>query len=318
MSPRRMTGHDEGATDEADAPRMPNSTDSSTRPRTCAATRIAPTFNVMTSGALDYLHAPAHWFGRHPDQLGASERKGQNRQSATDRQMAARLRGPTSRSRRPESAAGVAAVRSRNRLKVLTARTFFGGPAIFATDQGGPVRLTRDCYPSQGRLLEPTMSSSPTRLRLRLRRTAVLLFGCMVGSVLAAPSIAEPLDLARHHGRVVIVDFWASWCKPCRQSIPWLNTLRERYGASGLTIIGVNVDAERRDADRFLRDVPIDFEIVFDPDGALAKQFNVQAMPSTYIFDRTGKLVKTHLGFRDAKKVENEAALKNLLNQPAQ
>jgi cytochrome c biogenesis protein CcmG, thiol:disulfide interchange protein DsbE len=160
------------------------------------------------------------------------------------------------------------------------------------------------------------MSSSATRVS---RRIAALLFGAvMIGTVSGAPSVAEPLDLARHRGRVVIVDFWASWCKPCRQSIPWLNSMRERYGASGLTIIGVNVDAERGDADRFLRDVPIEFEIVFDPDGTLAGQFKVQAMPTSFIFDRTGKIVETHQGFRDAKKAEHEAVLKNLLNQPAQ
>jgi thiol-disulfide isomerase/thioredoxin len=147
----------------------------------------------------------------------------------------------------------------------------------------------------------------------------MLLGAALVGTVSGASSSgAEPLDLARHRGHVVIVDFWASWCKPCRQSIPWLNTMRERYGASGLTIIGVNVDAERRDADRFLRDVPIEFEIVFDPNGDLARQFKVQGMPSSYVFDRTGKMVETHLGFRDAKKDENEASLKNLLNRPAQ
>lgn len=140
----------------------------------------------------------------------------------------------------------------------------------------------------------------------------------MVGTVNGASSVAEPLDIARYRGRVLIVDFWASWCKPCRKSIPWLNAMRERYGASGLTIIGVNVDAERRDADLFLRDVPIEFEIVFDPNGTLAKQFNVQGMPTSFIFDRNGKIVETHLGFLDAKKAENEAALKNLLNQPAQ
>jgi thiol-disulfide isomerase/thioredoxin len=132
----------------------------------------------------------------------------------------------------------------------------------------------------------------------------------------ASPAGAETVDLARHRGHVVIVDFWASWCKPCRQSIPWLNSMRERYGASGLTIIGVNVDAERADADRFLRDVPTEFEIVFDPKGDIAKQFKVQGMPSSYVFDRTGKMVDTHLGFRDAKKDEREAALRNLLNQP--
>ena len=131
----------------------------------------------------------------------------------------------------------------------------------------------------------------------------------------ASAATSASLDLARHHGRVVIVDFWASWCKPCRQSIPWLNSMRERYASSGLDIIGVNVDAEHRDAEHFLQDVPIQFEIVFDPNGDLARQFNVRGMPSSFVFDRAGKLVETHLGFRDAKKDENEASLKNLLKQ---
>jgi cytochrome c biogenesis protein CcmG, thiol:disulfide interchange protein DsbE len=153
----------------------------------------------------------------------------------------------------------------------------------------------------------------------RIARIAALLFGvALIGTVSGASSGAEPLDLGRYRGQVVIVDFWASWCKPCRQSIPWLNAMRERHGARGLTIIGVNVDAERRDADRFLRDVPIDFEVVFDPEGAHAKRFDLQAMPTSYIFDRTGKLVETHLGFRDTKRNEYEAVLENLLNQPAQ
>ena len=152
-----------------------------------------------------------------------------------------------------------------------------------------------------------------------VRIAVLLLTAAMAATVCAASSPGpELLDLARHRGRVVIVDFWASWCKPCRQSIPWLNTMRERYGSSGLTIIGVNVDARRADADRFLRDVPIGFEIVFDPKGELAKQYKVQGMPSSFVFDRTGRMVDTHLGFRDAKKDEKEAALRILLNQPAQ
>jgi cytochrome c biogenesis protein CcmG, thiol:disulfide interchange protein DsbE len=151
------------------------------------------------------------------------------------------------------------------------------------------------------------------------RIAAMLFIAAMIGTVSAASSAgSEPLDLARHRGRVVVVDFWASWCKPCRQSIPWLNAMRDRYGASGLTIIGVNVDAERADADRFLRELPIEFEIIFDPTGDLAKQFKVQGMPSSFVFDRTGKLVETHLGFREAKKDANEASLRNLLNQPVQ
>jgi len=147
-----------------------------------------------------------------------------------------------------------------------------------------------------------------------VRLVAALIASAMFSSISgAAPAGANALDLEKHRGRVVIVDFWASWCKPCRQSIPWLNSMRARYGASGLDVIGVNVDAERGDADRFLRDVPIEFEIIFDPNGDLAKQFKVQGMPSSYVFDRSGVLVETHLGFRDAKKAEHEAALESLL-----
>jgi thiol-disulfide isomerase/thioredoxin len=151
------------------------------------------------------------------------------------------------------------------------------------------------------------------------RRIAAALVAAVMAATVsdATGSAAEPLDLTRHRGRVVIVDFWASWCKPCRQSIPWLNAMYARYGANGLTIIGVNVDAERREADRFLRDVPIEFEVVFDPQGDLAREFKVKGMPTSYVFDRSGRMVDTHLGFRDAKKDEKEAALRKLLDQPA-
>ena len=152
-----------------------------------------------------------------------------------------------------------------------------------------------------------------------VRRFLAIAAAALVGAVCpAAPAAEKTLDLANHRGRVVIVDFWASWCKPCRQSIPWLNAMRDRYGAAGLDVIGVNVDAERADADRFMRDVPMNFEIVFDPDGALARQFKVKGMPSSFVFGRDGALIETHLGFRDAKKAEKEAALQNLLKQPVQ
>jgi thiol-disulfide isomerase/thioredoxin len=115
---------------------------------------------------------------------------------------------------------------------------------------------------------------------------------------------------------VVIVDFWASWCKPCRESIPWLNEMRARYAASGLVVIGVNVDAERADAEKFLHEVPIDFEVVFDQQGEIAKRFDLQGMPTSLVFDRAGNLVETRLGFRNAIKTQHETSLKNLLNNP--
>jgi thiol-disulfide isomerase/thioredoxin len=157
-------------------------------------------------------------------------------------------------------------------------------------------------------------------LRTRFARIGIALAAstllCAIAD--AAPADTNSFDIARHHGKVLIVDFWASWCKPCRQSIPWLNAMRARYGEAGLEVIGINVDAERADADRFLLEVPVEFEVVFDPRGELAKQFKVRGMPSSYVFDRTGKLVETHLGFRDAKKDEKEAALKALLQQSIQ
>jgi thiol-disulfide isomerase/thioredoxin len=170
---------------------------------------------------------------------------------------------------------------------------------------------------SKIRLLDFANHSHLFRLR-RLQAIFIVLATLTLASM-AHSNVAPangPLDLSRLHGQVVVVDFWASWCKPCRQSIPWLNELKARYGASGLTIIGVNVDAERRDADRFLRDVPIDFEVLFDPQGNIARQFKVKAMPTSYVIDRNGKLVATHLGFRDAKKAETEAAIKALLDAP--
>jgi thiol-disulfide isomerase/thioredoxin len=136
---------------------------------------------------------------------------------------------------------------------------------------------------------------------------------------IAATAAAGPdsLDLEHHRGKVVVVDFWASWCKPCRQSIPWLNEMHSRYGNQGLVIVGVNVDASRADAERFLESTPIDFEIVFDPDGALARRYALKGMPSTLVFDRDGKLVATHLGFRQSARDAREADLKQLIDKAA-
>ena len=132
-------------------------------------------------------------------------------------------------------------------------------------------------------------------------------------SVGAANDAAPSLDLAPYKGRVVVVDFWASWCTPCRRSIPWLNQMRAKYGDRGLVVIGVNVDKDGEDAARFLREVPIDFDVVYDPAGALAARYGVEGMPSTYVYSRDGKLAARHLGFQNAKRPEYEALLGRLL-----
>lgn len=127
---------------------------------------------------------------------------------------------------------------------------------------------------------------------------------------------AEPLDLAQHRGKVVLVDFWASWCEPCRHSFPWLNEMQAKYG-DRLVVIGVNVDRERADASRFLAQVPAHFQIVYDPAGELAAKYEVMGMPSSYVFDTSGTLVDKHIGFRKGLLDERETQLQKLLT-PAQ
>ena len=131
--------------------------------------------------------------------------------------------------------------------------------------------------------------------------------------VRSANDAAPSLDLAAYKGRVVVVDFWASWCTPCRRSIPWLNQMRARYADRGLVVIGVNVDKDGEDAARFMGEVPIDFDVVYDPDGTLAERYAVEGMPSSYVYSRDGELVARHVGFQTSKRSEYEALLGRLL-----
>jgi cytochrome c biogenesis protein CcmG/thiol:disulfide interchange protein DsbE len=146
-----------------------------------------------------------------------------------------------------------------------------------------------------------------------LRRLLLpIALACFVLTAVAADT-GDSLDLAPLRGKVVLVDFWASWCAPCRQSFPWLNDMQAKYGPRGLVVIGVNVDRERGEAERFLRDTPAEFRILYDPDGALAARYEVPGMPSSYVFGPNGELVGRHVGFRKAARTEREAELVRLL-----
>jgi cytochrome c biogenesis protein CcmG, thiol:disulfide interchange protein DsbE len=129
----------------------------------------------------------------------------------------------------------------------------------------------------------------------------------------AAADSADTLGLEQLRGKIVLVDFWASWCEPCRHSFPWLNAMQAKYGDRGLVIIGVNVDRDRAAAERFLRDVPAAFRIVYDPAGALASRYDVPGMPSSYVIGPNGDVVGRHIGFRNAARAEREAQLQKLL-----
>ena len=124
-----------------------------------------------------------------------------------------------------------------------------------------------------------------------------------------AASADEALDIAQYDGKVVVLDFWASWCVPCRRSFPWWNTMHAKYADEGLIIIGVNLDNDLQDAAKFLDEYSADFKIHYDKDKVLAKQQGVQAMPSTYILGRDGELIARHFGFKVKQQEEYEAVL---------
>ena len=109
----------------------------------------------------------------------------------------------------------------------------------------------------------------------------------------------KELDLSAYKGKVVLIDFWATWCPPCKKSMPFLNGLRNERLKDGFEIIAINVDEDSDEATRFLASNPVDYTMAFDPKGDCPAKFDVKAMPSSYLIDRTGKIRKVHLGFRD-------------------
>lgn len=126
-------------------------------------------------------------------------------------------------------------------------------------------------------------------------------------------NVDEPAMLSEHRGKVVYIDFWASWCGPCRQSFPWMNDMHDRYADQGLVVVGVNLDEDRGEAMRFLDHIPARFPIVFHPEGNLPEAYGVQAMPSSYLVDREGRIVHRELGFQPGEQERLEGMIARML-----
>ena len=123
------------------------------------------------------------------------------------------------------------------------------------------------------------------------------------------------MSLDSMRGKVVLVDFWASWCVPCRQSFPWMSHLHETYSSKGLVIVAINLDKNRELADRFLAEFSPPFTVAFDPSGKSAEAFEVVAMPSSYIVSRSGTILSAHAGFDLKKTGEIENLIQEDLSQ---
>ncbi len=112
---------------------------------------------------------------------------------------------------------------------------------------------------------------------------------------------------------ILYVDFWASWCNPCRKSFPWMNDMVEKYGDKGFKILAINVDKDRALAEKFLATVNVTFPIYYDPTGTKAKQFQLKGMPSSYILDAEGTVLRAHKGFFEDQVIAYENEIKTLL-----
>lgn len=143
--------------------------------------------------------------------------------------------------------------------------------------------------------------------RTKLTLLAIIcLLTALPGAVNSATVPFAPSD---YRGQVVVLDFWASWCVPCRRSFPWLNSMHDKYANDGLVIVGVNLDNDHDAALEFLEEYPARFRIHYDENKDLAREFNVVAMPSSYVLNRDGKVIAKHYGFKVRKQGEYEAVI---------
>jgi len=129
------------------------------------------------------------------------------------------------------------------------------------------------------------------------------------------PTNAESVSLEKLRGKVVYLDFWASWCSPCRKSFPWMNEIQSKYKNKGLVVVAVNLDKSKDKADEFLNDFETNFTVAFDPEGKTAEDYKVMGMPSSYLIDRNGQLHMSHIGFRKSDTDKLETNIRELLKQ---
>ena len=156
--------------------------------------------------------------------------------------------------------------------------------------------------------------------------TATLVVTSMVStstgaSASMAPSFTLPsrsgdnVSLASLKGKVVMLNFWASWCGPCRQEMPLLEQMHKRYSALGFTLVGVNVDANSKDAEEWLSKTPVSFPVLFDRESKVSALYNVKAMPSTVFIDRKGNVRYLHKGYKSGDEGEYLNQIRALLKE---
>ncbi len=123
------------------------------------------------------------------------------------------------------------------------------------------------------------------------------------------------LKLSEMTGNVVLINFWASWCGPCREEMPLLNDLHKKYEPLGFTVLGVNVEEDARNARGFLKNFPVDFPVLLDNKNQVSKKYNVIAMPTTVVVDRDGNMRFLHKGYKPGDEEKYRKMVKKLVRE---
>jgi thiol-disulfide isomerase/thioredoxin len=125
----------------------------------------------------------------------------------------------------------------------------------------------------------------------------------------------QNLKLSEMRGQVVMINFWASWCAPCRQEMPLLDGLHQRYEPLGFTVLGVNVEEDSSKADSLLKQIPVTFPILYDNRNSVSKLYDVKAMPTTVLVDRNGNMRFLHKGYKPGYEVAYEEHIRALVRE---
>lgn len=173
----------------------------------------------------------------------------------------------------------------------------------------------------------------PVSLRDMLRHSATAMAAALV--FVGGPTVAWALDpgdsaipfqlveigsenrvsLSEFAGRAVFVDFWASWCGPCRQSMPAYEAMNERLSGEAFTLLAINLDEDPENAKRFLDSHPVSYTVLLDPGGGTAEKWSIPAMPSSFLVAPDQRIVRAWAGFKDSHSEEVEREIRSLLAQ---
>lgn len=159
-----------------------------------------------------------------------------------------------------------------------------------------------------------------------------LAIACLSGALLSAPLLAgeasgpaadfslpsrggPPVSLSALRGQVVLINFWATWCGPCRKEMPLLEQIQKKYAPLGFTMLGINVEEDTTQMEAFLGDVPVTFPVLLDPANQVSKLYDVAAMPSTVIVDRKGNIRFIHQGYQPGDENRYQDVIRQLIRE---